>query len=217
MYLISHLIFLFFIFSFIGWTIEVAYRSITNKKLINPGFLKGPYVPLYGTGGIIILIIYSFIGNEPIIYRAILYFLTISFIELISGEILLRITGKRYWDYSKNMFNIKGHVCIKFSLAWVILALIFESTILPYSLKLFDLIPALKLIHVNHAFSVFVLIDFLTTSIEHVNFQIFNNLNFSPVFQVSQKKFNNLINHINCSITDNRKNLDTIIRSRFKL
>ena len=45
--------FFFFFFSISGWIIEVAYRSAKNRHLVNPGFLKGPYLPIYGFGGLL--------------------------------------------------------------------------------------------------------------------------------------------------------------------
>ena len=50
-------LFIFAIFSVVGWILEVTYRSITNKKFINPGFLSGCAIPLYGFGVVILNII----------------------------------------------------------------------------------------------------------------------------------------------------------------
>ena len=52
-----HFIILFAVYSFMGWLIEVAYRSVTQRKLINAGFLHGPFIPIYGIGATFILLL----------------------------------------------------------------------------------------------------------------------------------------------------------------
>ena len=54
------LAFLFFIGSVIGWILELFYRRmISSKKWINPGFLVGPYLPLYGFRFVCILLTFT--------------------------------------------------------------------------------------------------------------------------------------------------------------
>ncbi|MEA3471057.1 MAG: phosphohydrolase, partial [Thermodesulfobacteriota bacterium] len=47
---LSEYLFLFVFFSIIGWVLEAVFRSFHAKTFINPGFLKGPYLPIYGMG-----------------------------------------------------------------------------------------------------------------------------------------------------------------------
>ena len=121
-----------FIFSFaavLGWLIETIYRFIMSKKIVNPGFMSGCVVPIYGFGALILYYVCKLSETFAFKYEAILViilsmaFLTI--LELLSGLMLLKFFNLRLWDYSKRKFNFKGLICLRFTLYWGILALIF--------------------------------------------------------------------------------------------
>lgn len=65
----NQLLALFFLYSLMGWMLETIYRSISYRRLINPGFLTGPIVPLYGNAGVFIMITIVFTREEPILIR----------------------------------------------------------------------------------------------------------------------------------------------------
>lgn len=125
------MLFEFIVFSVAGWFLEVIYRSLTNRRFVNPGFLTGPYLPIYGTGALIITTIAYATVHMPVAYKFAIYFLTLSLLEYITGAVLYTITGTRYWDYTDEPLNIQGHVCLPFSVIWGILALAFEFAVLP--------------------------------------------------------------------------------------
>ncbi len=133
---LHHAIFLFILFSFLGWILEFTYRALASRNLVNPGVLLGPYVPIYGSGALMLILLYSQTAHLGIFYRAGIYFLAISVMEYITGEILLLVFKRRYWDYTDDALNIRGHVCLPFSIYWVILALVFEKTFYPLSIHL---------------------------------------------------------------------------------
>lgn len=56
------------IYSIIGWIYESTLCSITNKKLINRGFLNGPYCPIYGSGAILVILILGRIKNPVLLF-----------------------------------------------------------------------------------------------------------------------------------------------------
>ncbi len=58
---IYYAVIFFTLYSFAGWLIEIVYRSFTQKKLVNPGFLFGPFIPLYGTGALAVFLLYDYI------------------------------------------------------------------------------------------------------------------------------------------------------------
>lgn len=128
----------FLLFSFIGWLIELAYRSIRNKRLINPGFMVGVCLPIYGTGGLILYLIFdtelSFINSDilEITLKVIVSSILLTLIEFISGYISLKYYHNRLWDYSDRKFNIMGIICPQFSLAWAVLVIIFYFTCYPW-------------------------------------------------------------------------------------
>jgi len=130
---IDKLIFDFFLFSGVGWVIEVLYRSVRYKRPVNPGFLYGPYVPLYGAGATVLIMTHHFISGENILVRALVYLAVTTALEYLTGEALLLIFRKRYWDYSRNFMNLRGHICPSFSLAWAAASIVFELILYPIS------------------------------------------------------------------------------------
>ncbi len=127
----------FLIISFLGWIIETIFRSIIEeKKLINPGFLKGPYLPIYGFGGITLFILSKYLIGEHIIYSIFAFFISLTFIELITGLIFENYFKIKLWDYSKQIFNYKGIICLEFSLYWTFLGLVFQKYLYPLFSKI---------------------------------------------------------------------------------
>ena len=107
----------FLIYSFLGWCVEVCYAALNTKKFINRGFLNGPYCPIYGAGVITIMyFVYPF-KNSLIVLFMFSVILT-SLIEFLTGFILEKAFHYRWWDYSKEHFNLGGYICLKFSIIW---------------------------------------------------------------------------------------------------
>ncbi len=121
---------LFALGSIAGYILEVIRRSYCRKKLINPGFLKGPYLPVYGFG---LLVIYGLSSLKiHLIVRIILFGLSTTILELITGLMFIYHYKKNLWDYSKNKFNYKGIICLRNSIYWVLLSLVFYFFIYPF-------------------------------------------------------------------------------------
>ncbi len=118
-----------------GWLLEVIYHIYTDKKFINRGFLYGPICPIYGISAIVIVYMLTPV-NHNIFYVFIGGALTVSLIEYITGFILEKNFGTKWWDYSEEKFNIKGYICIKFSIIWGILSVVFIKFIHPEVNKL---------------------------------------------------------------------------------
>lgn len=105
------------IYSFLGWIWECCYVSVRKKKWVNRGFLHGPLLPIYGSGAVIVLwAALPFKGNLPAVYLAGMISATI--LEYCTGAAMEAIFKVRYWDYSKNRFNLHGHICLFCSLGW---------------------------------------------------------------------------------------------------
>ena len=113
---IYEVLWIFIVYAVIGWCSEVAYAALDTGKFVNRGFLNGPYCPIYGFG-ISLAVFLPEIQNS-------LFFLFLGgviiagFIEYTSGKLLERIFGRKWWDYSDKPYNIKGYICLKFSLFW---------------------------------------------------------------------------------------------------
>ncbi len=124
--------FYFLLFSVTGWIIEFIFRSLYEKRIVNPGMLHGPWLPLYGFGGLIMLFSRALLFRYGILTAAVYYFTVFSLLELGAGIILEKVFDRRYWDYSENRFNIMGYVCPLYSMGWVIIGLAGSRFILPF-------------------------------------------------------------------------------------
>lgn len=117
MFSFSEIALLFFIYSFLGWCVEVAFVAVTAGKVTNRGFLNGPVCPIYGCGMIGVLL--ALLPMEKNVWLLFLGGMVIcSAVELFGGWILDKIFHMRWWDYSDKKFNIGGYVCLAFSFMW---------------------------------------------------------------------------------------------------
>jgi len=133
-------VFLFVFFSFIGWILEVIFRSFQAKAFINPGFLKGPYLPIYGTGALILTICATHLEGSSLPVKGLVYLFVTTGLEFITGFIFDGCLHTPLWDYSEQRFRIKNYVCLQFSLYWLVLAFAFEYLVLPVYLSVFNLL-----------------------------------------------------------------------------
>lgn len=146
MSLFLKLAFLFCIGSLSGWVLEVFYRRFFSdanpeRKWINPGFCKGPYVPLYGEGLCILYLLamlesFHLIQN-PIWNRVGLFIsmaIGMTVLEYVIGYITLKYANVRLWDYRNEWGNIQGLICPKFSMYWSILGAMYYFLIHPHIL-----------------------------------------------------------------------------------
>ncbi len=113
----------FLIYSFFGWVIEVSYHAVTLGKVVNRGFLCGPFCPVYGCGMTAVLFITSSLPkNEnglPNIWALFLVGIVFTtLIELSAGWALDKLFHARWWDYRELPFNLNGYICLKFSMIW---------------------------------------------------------------------------------------------------
>ena len=157
------IVFLFILYSIIGWLLETAYRSWNARKPVNPGVLTGPLVPLYGAGGLTIILVHASLAQYDFTIRACAYFLILSAVEYVTGEFLLFFMGKRFWDYRECRFHLRGHVCLRFSLAWVVLGFFFEQIILPLSRMMLNHIPERGAYIINITAIIVIIADFALT------------------------------------------------------
>ena len=126
-------LFVFSLFSFIGWILEFFYRGIRMKKIMNPGFMNGCVVPLYGVGAIICDLICRYFAtihsNFNIFLSFLISMILLSILEFTTGLVLDKVFHMKLWDYSKYDFNIKGYICLQYSLMWGFLFLIYSNFI----------------------------------------------------------------------------------------
>lgn len=156
----------FMIYSFLGWVMESIVRSICEKKLINTGFLRGPFCPIYGIGAIIIFLFLDGFENKPILLFGIaIIILTVW--EYVVGVLLEKVFHTKYWDYSDHKFNFQGRICLTNSICWGILGVAFVKYIHPFIQQLIAKVDKNILIYTISILFVVFLVDTIT-SIIHV-------------------------------------------------
>lgn len=113
----------FYIYCFFGWIIESTYVSVCTGNWVNRGFMRGPVIPIYGTGAIIILFAVIPFRTSPVLVF-ILGTIAASVLEFVTGFVMERIYKVRYWDYSDKPFNLCGYICLFNSLCWGVLSIL---------------------------------------------------------------------------------------------
>lgn len=128
---------LFVIGSVVGWLIELLWRRfVSRKKWMNPGFLVGPYLPIYGMGVIALYGIsnlhFSINIALAIIIKILLIGLVMTLIEFVIGIISTKVFKVKLWDYSKNKGNIMGVICPLYSFFWLLIGSAYYFLINPF-------------------------------------------------------------------------------------
>lgn len=110
-------LFFFYLYCFLGWCFESAYVSIRTRQLTNRGFLRGPFLPIYGSGAMMMLVV-----SRPFQDNLVLTYLAgcvgATALEYVTGVVMEAIFKVRYWDYSYKKFQFQGHICLSSTLAW---------------------------------------------------------------------------------------------------
>ncbi len=124
-------ILLFFFYSAAGWCLESLYCSIGEKRFVNRGFLTGPMCPIYGTAALVLVIlIYNPFRDNPLAVF-VLGIILCDIVEFMTSYIMEKLFSARWWDYTYELFNIKGRICLKHTLYWGVISIIFVKTIHP--------------------------------------------------------------------------------------
>ncbi len=111
-YTVRNYILMFFTFAFIGWLWEVLIHIISEGKFINRGTMLGPWLPIYGFGGILILIILKPLRKRPVLFF-ISAMLLAGVMEYTTGWYLETFKNAKWWDYTGYFLNIQGRVCLE--------------------------------------------------------------------------------------------------------
>lgn len=158
-YKLKRLAFYFVMFSFLGWLWEVFLSFITSGGFVNRGTLFGPWTPIYGFGGIAIIILSKklkkpwqlFIG--AFLISGLLEYFTATFLELLHSA--------KWWDYSMLYFNIHGKICLEYLLVFAIVACLVVYFIVPKLDKLFKKLDSKIMTMALIVIIISICIDFL--------------------------------------------------------
>ena len=143
-------LFLFIVGCMLGYLLEVLFRRFFSaKKWVNPGFMKGPWLPLYGFGIVVLFtLVYAFVsalpslpfydptnGRGPSVYDLIPILLmgtAMNLLEFVAGLIFVKGFKVRLWDYRNMKGNIMGIVCPLFAVIWFALSILYYYLAHPF-------------------------------------------------------------------------------------
>lgn len=158
-YTVVHWLFFFYIYCFLGWCFESAFVSAKSHKWVNRGFMRGPFLPLYGSGAMMMYVV-SLPFQDNIILTYIAGVIGATALEYVTGVAMETLFKVRYWDYSSKPFNFQGHICLTSSIAWGFLTILMTRVIHKPIERLVMSIPLNVLSYVTIAVTVYMVADF---------------------------------------------------------
>lgn len=153
---------IFIIYAFLGWCSEVAFAAVNKGKFVNRGFLNGPVCPIYGVGMLIVVLCLWSLRDRPLLLFLGSALLTTA-LEFVTGFVLERFFHDKWWDYSDMPFNIKGYVCLKFTILWGLAASFIIGAIHRFIYMLIEKTPFVLGVILLAVFSAAFIADFTVT------------------------------------------------------
>lgn len=153
---------IFIIYAFLGWCSEVAFAAVNKGKFVNRGFLNGPVCPIYGVGMLIVVLCLWSLRDRPLLLFLGSALLTTA-LEFVTGFVLERVFHDKWWDYSDMPFNIKGYVCLKFTILWGLAASFIIGAIHRFIYMLIEKTPFVLGVILLAVFSAAFIADFTVT------------------------------------------------------
>lgn len=158
-YTMAQWLFFFYFYCFFGWCFESSYVSLKNRHLVNRGFMRGPFLPLYGSGAIMMLVV-----SMPFQHNLVLTYIAgcigATALEYATGVVMEALFKVRYWDYSNQKFNFQGHICLSSTLAWGGLTILMTRVVHKPVEQLALSIPGNVLAAVTFVLTVYIVADF---------------------------------------------------------
>ncbi|WP_337663610.1 putative ABC transporter permease [Suilimivivens sp.] len=152
-------LFFFYFYCFFGWVFESTYVSIKSRHFVNRGFMRGPFLPIYGSGAIMMLVV-SMPFQDNLILTYLAGCVGATLLELVTGMTMEALFKVRYWDYSNQKFNYKGHICLSSTIAWGFLTIFMTQFLHKGVEKLVLSIPYNILTILTVVLSVYIVADF---------------------------------------------------------
>ncbi len=169
MEVVSTYILYFFLYSFLGWSMEVICKLLEQKHFVNRGFLIGPICPIYGYGvlSIILLIDRNTTDFLAVFLKSIL---VCSILEYFTSYLMEKLFQARWWDYSRRKYNINGRICLETMVPFGLLGCFVIFWLHPTMIKIVNLLnPATKIV-------IAIIFAFLYSIDNIVSFYVMNKI-----------------------------------------
>lgn len=163
MYTMYELLWLFLIYSFLGWLLEVCLAATRRRHLINRGFLNAPFCTIYGFAALAFTLFLPELQNR-IFFLFLGGMLLASFLEYWSGRTMERIFHQKWWDYSKYRLNLDGYICLYYSAFWGLGAVLTMKVFNPLLVRLIRWIPGFVGVVVLWIILILLILDAIGTS-----------------------------------------------------
>ena len=150
---------LFMIYSFFGWIIEIIDMSFASKKLVNRGFLIGPYCPVYGIGAVLMVLVLSKYDEDIHVVFG-MGLLMCGILEYLTSYIMEKIFKARWWDYSDYKFNLNGRICLLNLILFGVGGVIVVCYVNPVILEILNKIPDITLTIISIVLLLIFIVDF---------------------------------------------------------
>lgn len=152
---------IFFAGSFAGYIYEVIFYLLFDHELVNRGFLYGPYLPVYGFGAVILVLLLKRFKKNPLVVFLFAMFVT-GVVEYFTGYLMWQIYHKMWWDYTGLFLNIDGYVCLRSVLTFGIGGILLIYLIEPLICKFISNIKK-KVYRVSCVLLFIIIFDFILT------------------------------------------------------
>ena len=139
-YSFTELLWLFLIYSTLGWIFEAVVGTIKNKRFTNRGFSTGPFCIIYGFSAVTMQVTLADLTDNPI-FLFLGCGIQATAIKWFAGKILERLNRHKWWDYSNKRWNFDGYICLEYTLLWAILGTLTVRYGNTFFLFLYKLIP----------------------------------------------------------------------------
>ncbi len=152
-------LFIFYFYCFGGWCFESAVVSLKARKWVNRGFMRGPFLPLYGSGATMMLVV-SRPFQDNVLLTYIAGVIGATALEYVTGIVMEALFQVRYWDYTGKFMNFQGRICLRSSIAWGFLTILMTRVIhRPIEQFVFSM-PSRLLNWVTVLLTVYIVADF---------------------------------------------------------
>lgn len=158
-YTMAQWLFFFYFYCFFGWCFVSSYVSLKKRQPVNRGFIRGPFLPLYGSGAVMMLLV-----SMPFQHNLLLTYIAgcigATALEYVTGVVMEALFKVRYWDYSNQKFNFQGQICLSSTLAWGGLTILMTRVVHKPVEGLVFAIPEGVLSVVTFVLTIYIVADF---------------------------------------------------------
>lgn len=173
---------------------EAIYRSCLQRRMVNPGFLSGPFLPIYGLFATLVIWSSGLIGNLTWPWLFIWFVFLSTLLEYAAGWFFERFFHLQLWDYHSIPFNLHGRISLPFSLLWGVLGLIFYLIIHPVvQIQLYQIPTTVRSI------SALILTGYVIGDLIHSSLLLHRLERFISVFQERYERLEFPSFHSECS------------------